>query len=111
MKDNNKELRKLLLRLNISSYMNGFDYIIEAVELIKKQQIHTDIMTIYTQLAKTNNTTYTAVERAIRHAIAKSYKTSSLNSIYCKVPNNASFLYDLVFNFDIMKEMIFNESK
>lgn len=105
LKDLNKkffELRKVLLQLGISSNNIGFNYIIQAVNIIQKQRIHTAMSTIYSELANSNNTTTYAAERAIRYAITKSYKKNKiLQQIYNNKPDNASFLYDLAFNLDI----------
>lgn len=100
----NIEIRKLLLNIGISSNIQGYHYIIRAVEIIKKQKIHTNTTTIYEIVSKEYETTPSAVERGIRHAIQKSYKKcQTLNEIYQGIPDNSVFLYDLVFNFDILQ--------
>ena len=100
----NIELRKLLLKIGISSNIQGYHYIIRAVEIIEKQKIHTNITTIYEIISKEFGTTSSRVERAIRHAIKKSYKSKCiLNEIYGCIPDNSTLIYDLVFNFDIVQ--------
>lgn len=102
----NKEVRKVLLKLGITSNLQGYHYIIEAFKIIQKQKIHTNITTIYAMVGKKLDNTPTGVERGIRHALQKSWKTETLKKIYTKMPDNSVFLYDLYFNFDIMKDEI-----
>ena len=105
-----KEIRKILLKCNITSNLQGYFYIIDAVNIIEKQKIHTNITTIYEMLGKKYEKRPSQVERAIRTAIQKSYKkVNILDKIYKKIPGNSVFIYDLVFNFDIIKEAIENE--
>ena len=101
------QLRLLLFKLGIYSNLQGYHYILKAVEILKKQKIHTKITTIYEMIYKKieNSTSPSAVERAIRHAITSSYKKNeSFKKLYPKVPSNSEFLYDLIFNIDIFKK-------
>lgn len=101
---NNFELRKILINMGISANLQGFNYIITAVEFIKIQKIHTNMDTVYSEIAKKFDTTPSAVERSIRHAKSKAYKSNKyLNKIYCRLPDNSAIIYNLVFNFDIIK--------
>ena len=55
-------------------------------------------------IGKEKDVSNSAVERSIRHAIQKSYNIKPiLNEIYQCIPDNSAFLYDLVFNFDILQ--------
>lgn len=109
-KKNEKEsfqLRLLLFKLGIYSNLQGYHYILKAVDILRKQKIHTKITTIYEMIYKKieNSTSPSAVERAIRHAITSSYKKNeSFKKLYPKVPSNSEFLYDLIFNIDIFKK-------
>lgn len=101
------QLRLLLFKLGIYSNLQGYHYILKAVEILKKQKIHTKITTIYEMIYKKteNSTSPSAVERAIRHAITSSYKKNeSFKKLYPKAPSNSEFLYDLIFNIDIFKK-------
>lgn len=101
------QLRLLLFKLGIYSNLQGYHYILKAVEILKKQKIHTKITTIYEMIYKKteNSTSPSAVERAIRHAITSSYKKNEkFKKLYPKVPSNSEFLYDLIFNIDIFKK-------
>lgn len=103
----NLELRKLLLYIGITSNLRGYHYIIKAVEIIKKQKIHTNMYTVYEMISKGTDVTPGAVERAIRQAIKKSFNCNErLNKLYSNKPNNAEFIYDLVYNFDVLKRCI-----
>ena len=106
----NINLRMLLLKIGISSNIKGFHYIIDAVNFIKNQQIHTNMTTVYEKLAKKHNTNYCSIERAIRHSIQKAYKNNDiLKNIYGTIPDNSAFVFDLVFNFDILYKLINNK--
>lgn len=101
------QLRLLLFKLGIYSNLQGYHYILKAVDILRKQKIHTKITTIYKMIYKRteNSTSPSAVERAIRHAITSSYKKNeSFKKLYPKVPSNSEFLYDLIFNIDIFKK-------
>lgn len=101
------QLKLLLFKLGIYSNLQGYHYILKAVEILKKQKIHTKITTIYEMIYKKteNSTSPSAVERAIRHAITSSYKKNeSFKKLYPKAPSNSEFLYDLIFNIDIFKK-------
>ena len=100
--NNSCELRKLLMQIGISANLKGFNYIIEAIDLLRKQQIHTSLSTIYNYLAEKNYTFVCRVERDIRTAIGNSYRNSeTMKRLYPKKPNNSQFLFDLAFNIDI----------
>lgn len=101
------QLRLLLFKLGIYSNLQGYHYILKAVEILKKQKIHTKITTIYEMIYKKteNSISPSAVERAIRHAITSSYKKNeNFKKLYPKAPSNSEFLYDLIFNIDIFKK-------
>lgn len=101
------QLRLLLFKLGIYSNLQGYHYVLKAVEILKKQKIHTKITTIYEMIYKKteNSTSPSAVERAIRHAITSSYKKNeSFKKLYPKAPSNSEFLYDLIFNIDIFEK-------
>lgn len=101
------QLRLLLFKLGIYSNLQGYHYILKAVEILRKQKIHIKITTIYEMIYKKieNSTSPSAVERAIRHAITSSYKKNeSFKKLYPKTPSNSEFLYDLIFNIDIFKK-------
>ena len=103
----NFQLKLLLFKLGIYSNLQGYHYIWKAVDILRKQKIHTKITTIYKMIYKKieNSTSPSAVERAIRHAITSSYKKNeSFKKLYPKVPSNSEFLYDLIFNIDIFKK-------
>ena len=108
----NVELRKVLLNLGISSNMQAYHYVLEAINILSKQQIHTNITFIYETLAKKFYSSKYSVERTIRYAIIKSSKEKDiLKKIYGRVPENSVFLYDLYFNLDVIKNTIKEELK
>ena len=103
----NIDLRKLLIKLGISSNLKGFHYIIESVNIIRNQKKHIRMTDVYKKVSKSYENTPNAVERAIRHAIDKSYKENNfIKKIYSFKPDNSAFLYDLALNFDIFLDII-----
>lgn len=103
---NNMELRKLLMNLGIHSNLEGYHFILAAIEILSKQKIHTNVTTIYQMIGKDMGKNPSTIERGIRHTIQKCWKNGLLNKIYHRIPNNSAFLYDLYFNFDVIKEEI-----
>ena len=104
---NNFQLKLLLFKLGIYSNLQGYHYILKAVDILKRQKTHTKITAIYKMIYKKieNSTSPSAVERAIRHAITSSYKKNeNFKKLYPKAPSNSEFLYDLIFNIDIFKK-------
>ena len=100
-------VRKVLMKIGISAHLQGHHYILEAVNIIGEQKIHTSMITIYEMIAKSYGTSNGAVERAIRHSIQQAYKNSYvLKEIYETLPDNSAFLYDLVFNLDVFENKI-----
>ena len=96
------EIRQVLLRIGISYHTKGYQFILEAIKILRKQQIHTNIIDIYEMISNKTNSTKNYVERGIRSAITTAYKRGTvLSKIYNRKPVNAAFLYDMVFNFDI----------
>lgn len=103
----NRKLRRILMKIGISANLQGNEYILQAVEIIKRQKIHTNMITIYEKLSNKNNKTSFQIERAIRYAITKAYKEHiGLKEIYDQIPNNSVFIYDLVFNLDVFEEIL-----
>ena len=105
----NIDLRKLLIKIGISSNIKGFHYILEAVNIVKSQEEHIKIMKVYKMIHNKyeNDTNISTIERAIRHAIRIAYQQNDLlKSIYSTIPNSSAFIYDLVFNFDIFMSIL-----
>lgn len=100
----NKKIRKFLIKIGISANLQGHFYILDCVEILNKQRIHTNLMTLYEMIGKKYDKNNTAIERTIRHSITQAYhKTNILKNIYGFVPDNSVLIYDLVFNFDILE--------
>ena len=60
--------RRTLIQLGLSPNYNGFVAIVEAVDLLTKEP-HLKVMAIYTIVGSRIGSTYSRVERNIRHAI------------------------------------------
>ena len=97
-----EDTKKILLKMNISSNLWGYHYILASVEMLRKQKIHTNIITIYDEVAKKYDKPKSSVERAIRFSIETAWERKTiLTRIYSYKPSNASFLYDIAFNENI----------
>ena len=74
------EIKTLLYDLKITTEIKGFHYLIEAI-VIKEQANKTKVfkpqMEIYRDIAEKYNTRPSNVERAIRHAIERSYSNQT----------------------------------
>jgi len=65
------KIEKLLLEKDFKPNLKGFDYIVEAIELIQqdKEYLRSITKKLYPTIANNHNDTVSRVERAIRHAI------------------------------------------
>lgn len=106
MKKENKDIRKVLLKLGITSNLYGYQCILAGTEAVAKGT--TKITDVYKKVYKILNATSSgAVERNIRHAIEISYKrTDCLRRIYIEKPTPSILLNDLVYNLDLFLEEI-----
>lgn len=99
--ENNYEIRKFLLGCGISANMTGFHTILEAIELIKEKP-DLKFVEIYQKIYEKggyNSKSY--IDRSIRVLIDSSNK---IKAIYGTRPTTKQFLYDLIYNLDILKE-------
>ena len=106
MKKENKDIRKVLFKLGITSNLYGYQCILTGTEVVAKGT--TKITEVYRRVYKILNATSAgAVERNIRHAIEIScQKTDCLERIYFKKPTPSVLLNDLVYNLDLFLEEI-----
>ena len=94
-------IRKILLKLNISSNTESFDYILQALTLIY-EDYQIKVSDIYKIIGEKEKKKSGAIERAIRSTVQKSFKKNkNIQEIYGECPTNGAFLYDLLFNRDI----------
>ena len=105
---NYEETRRILLKLNISSNCESFDYILQAITLIY-YDYKIKVSDIYKIIGEKEKKKSGAIERTIRYAIQKSFKKNkNIQEIYGGCPTNGAFLYDLLFNKDIFYNKCFN---
>lgn len=91
-----------LMSLGVKPNLKGFTYLVSAIEMIlKKGCRHMGITkVIYPKLQKTYNTTWHAIERAIRYAVD--------GSTTYRLLTNGAFMYTAAN--DIMNELSTQES-
>jgi|LSQX01.3.fsa_nt_gb two-component system response regulator (stage 0 sporulation protein A) len=67
------KIEKLLLEKDFKPNLKGFDYIVEAIELIQQDKTYSRAITtrLYPTIAKKYNDKALGVERAIRHSIQR----------------------------------------
>lgn len=85
-------MREFLINNDVYPNLTGYNFLIRAVEIIKKRKI---LITkeLYPQIAKEYNTTASRVERAIRHIIASKLTFSSFIKIGMnKKPSNGELI-------------------
>ena len=71
------KIQKVLLELEITPNLKGFNYICRMVEIVKADELNEkSVFGIYEEIAEEYKTKSICVERAIRHAISKADKES-----------------------------------
>lgn len=91
----------VLLKIGISAGLKGFDYIVDAVEILDRDK-NIKITCLYVDIAKKRETTGSRVERAIRHAlqVARDCKTGPYEAVEHYIgfenPVNSASLYRLL---------------
>lgn len=100
----NEQEKKLVIQmmdLGINISCKGFNYILDAVQIIHDTNDNVKITWLYEKIAHVNNTRYSRVERDIRTEIERIYNTNSnIPQILIANPNNGKltngeFLYRL----------------
>ena len=66
-------IREYILKIGITPELKGYEYIIDAVEKLIAAP-NTKLIKLYSDIAKSHNSTVGSVERAIRHAIGTVFK-------------------------------------
>lgn len=91
-----RKTENVLLELGITPNLKGFDYICKAVNYISADRT-IKMGTVYEFIAEDFGTTYSRVERTIRHAISKMDKDSEAWKKYMGIKNttNSAVLYAL----------------
>lgn len=92
------KIGNILIKLGITPDLNGFNYIIAALELLKTNE-NMPITTLYGLVAKQYNTHAIRVERCMRHAFRKMDRKSDAYKKYIGInnPTNGSVLHTLEF--------------
>lgn len=69
------ETRELLIKCGVPQHINGYQYLGTAIDAVLEDPGRLKAVTkvLYPLVAAKHNTTYTRVERAIRHAIEASF--------------------------------------
>ena len=71
-----EKIEDALLQMGISPNRKGFEFIVDAVELLANNDLCDGMGSIYEVVAEARETTYGAVERGIRYAITKASRES-----------------------------------
>ena len=98
-------VRKVLLKLGISSNLRGYKYILTILPMLETRNKIT-MGEVYKNVYKKDKAkSLCDIERGVRHAIEKAYKSRPLlKNIYGRQPRVKEFLYDLLYNIDIFEE-------
>ena len=83
IRDETKQISKILHTLGVPSHIKGYLYIREGVNLMlnSKEQVGGITKEIYPEIARKYNTTSSRVERAIRHAIEISWNRGDYDTM------------------------------
>lgn len=105
------QVSKLLKEIGVPANIRGYRYITYGVVLLSENKGESMTKFIYPSIAKEFKTTGTRVERAIRHAVEKSFyggKWDKLNELFGNTTHlkngkvtNSEFLYTLVDYFEL----------
>ena len=100
---NKATVQKLLISLGVAPSMNGYRYLTSAI-LLKIARESITLCGLYSEVAKLQNTTASAVERCMRFAVMRVYnanKLEGLNDLYnaniiCELPRLSDFIMYIV---------------
>lgn len=69
------KIHKLLLRAGVPAHMKGYEYIYDAIILIRKDSSYREMMTkrLYPEVGRRNGATGSVVERAMRNAVEAAF--------------------------------------
>lgn len=83
MKNYDKSIVQMLIKLGVQQHLSGFDYLITAIKLVIEDNDYKFNITkkLYPKIAEIHNTTNAAVERAIRHAIHSALKLAPIEEL------------------------------
>lgn len=88
------DLRKFLLESGVYPNLKGYNFLIDAVKLVKENPDMTLTKHLYPAIAELHNTTSSKVERAIRHVVTTRIKTTNYKKIGIETtPTNGEFIW------------------
>lgn len=101
-----KKIKKLLMDLRIPPHLNGFDYIVFAINMIFNAEKKTTMEEIHLAISEEFNISPKAAERSMRFAISKMDKDSEFYQKFIngKASNTAYVLYSLKTYIEISEE-------
>lgn len=85
-----------LMELGIPAHIKGFCYGRTAIIALYQNPDQLMVKELFPNVAKIHNTTWSRVERAIRHAIEVGMYRGNLEKIFQEKPTCAQFLYTMV---------------
>lgn len=87
-------IKKFLIESGVFPNLYGFNYLVRAVEIVKKEGKIQVTKELYPKIAKEFKTTSCKVERAIRHIIFDKIKLQNYRKIgLTKAPTNSQLIY------------------
>lgn len=95
-----EQYKNKLNKLGFSPEIEGYWYILDAVDYIKSNENTHPIfhqVNVFSYVAEKRDSTYSRVERAVRHGIERSYKNGYL-PMYPVKPTIKRFLMDFLTN-------------
>lgn len=83
-----RKIEDTLIKIGIPVGVVGFDYITDAVMFISKNP-NEKMMVVYHLAANRHNTTFSRVERAIRHAFLIARKSGDVDTVFHYIGNSS----------------------
>ena len=79
-----QNIQTILKKIGVPCRLSGYTYIQDGVEILRDDpyKMKTFVKTVYSEIALKNQTTPMRVERAIRHAIERTFDYGDVDEIY-----------------------------
>ena len=93
MENYNEKIAILIKKMGVPPSLRGYKYVTEAVKMVLEDDTAIDGITkrVYPDIARKFNTTASGVERAIRHAIDRSFDNMPVDMISAVFGNTLSY--------------------
>lgn len=102
--ESRREIIYRLLDLDLNVDSKGFEYWIQAIQLVKKSEVQWNIIDLYEKIALDNGDTYKRVERAMRYCLEGAKERVQQVYNYNRKIDNSAFLRLITMNYEGCEE-------